>query len=474
MESIEKPIARLSEAAKWFVVAEELRALHVVTSTSLRIGALETIAAAEYVERNKRPFVVLEIPPDGEKAGWDLLAEELRADLTELRENFLAENPASQLLAPLPPPITSHTGIVRFGLELANALATVRKPLEGLVIVFAPVRVDDPSGWCDALATLLRPRELERARFVVVDLESDVSGPAFGSLGARLERCDARLDPEEARRDMDGMLEAMRTAPPDAAPSRRVGLAAPRETPPLRKNQPKPAPPEQLAAQLQQMGVAPAIANPTEMQTLRLLVLAAAQAMSRKDPLTATEQQRKAAELAERLGLEKQALQFEMMAGAYALQSSALKPAYAHFVRVRDKAEAKGYGDVAAQAQMSIATTLLLQKRRDEAIAAYAHAAVLAAKLGSPPLAIEGYRMAGQLLAEDNRLEEAATAFRRAIETAEALPPEARLGNTAPEAARALAKLCRTHGMTVQADALEAQAARLEAMPGENAEGAGE
>lgn len=99
----------------------------------------------------------------------------------------------------------------------------------------------------------------------------------------------------------------------------------------------------------------------------------------------------------------------------------------------------------------------------DDAVTAYAEAGQLGANHGAPIIAIEAYRMCGQLLASKGRLEEAGTAFRRALDTATHGGEDVMRNSTAMEAARELAKLGRKHGLTGQAESLEAQAAAIEA-----------
>jgi hypothetical protein len=80
-------------------------------------------------------------------------------------------------------------------------------------------------------------------------------------------------------------------------------------------------------------------------------------------------------------------------------------------------------------------------------------------------LAIDAYRMSGQLFAGQKRLEEATQVWRRALALAAQAEPAARLGSTAPDVARALADLCARHGLSAQATSLRAQAAALECPP---------
>ncbi len=80
MDSITQPLTRLVEAMQWFVLAKELRLLHVTTSPELRLAALEHIAAAEHHGDNHAPFFVVETPSSEGDDGWEGRAEELHAD----------------------------------------------------------------------------------------------------------------------------------------------------------------------------------------------------------------------------------------------------------------------------------------------------------------------------------------------------------------------------------------------------------
>jgi hypothetical protein len=69
------------------------------------------------------------------------------------------------------------------------------------------------------------------------------------------------------------------------------------------------------------------------------------------------------------------------------------------------------------------------------------------------------------------REQQAIAVWQRALEIADGVPAKDRAATSAPEVARALATVCRKHGLRAQADALDAQAAKLEEPPPEAAAG---
>jgi hypothetical protein len=84
---------------------------------------------------------------------------------------------------------------------------------------------------------------------------------------------------------------------------------------------------------------------------------------------------------------------------------------------------------------------------------------------GETVLAIESYRLCGQLLFTRNRIELTIHAWKKALELAEVAPPDVASASSAPVVARTLAEACRKHGLKKQAESFEAQAAAFEAPP---------
>jgi len=459
MDSILKPLEQVAEAAEWFVRTPELRAMHVLTNGAIRGAVLKHLCATEVLDFNTCPFFVLEAPTEPGDDGWALRSEELRGDW----ESLVASAGAS---CPLPPlwPAEGSAGVTQFSLELGRALAALRPPMTGLVIVLAPVWVRDRGRWCDDLAVLLRVKALAGARFVVVESDEPYSLPVFQKMGPLAERVDARVDTAALDADARASLDAIRAAGAGASGFQLVGGAGPAVTPPPRRGQPPALSSEQRAALAQELGLSPALFDPDSMKTLRVLVLSAAAAMRENNPAEAVRMQREARDFCVQHQLVREAVVNELVLAGYLLQAGLPERALEIFRAGRGRAEAAHLMDLAVQAQTAVASCFLLMKAPEEAAAEYAEAGRLGASAGAPApiLAIEAYRMCGQLLASRRNLEGAAAAFRRAIETGEAGGPEVKRSSTFVEAARQLATLCRKHGLIQQADSLDAQAAAVE------------
>ena len=458
MDSLVKPLEKVVEAAEWFVRTPALRVLHVVTSGLMRAPVLRHLTATELLEVNTCPFFVLEAPTEADDDGWALRTEELRADWEGLRDG--APNPEE--VAPLWPAHAEGLPLARFVLELGRGLGAVRPPMTGLVIVLAPVWVRDVPRWRSDLSTLLQLKQLSSARFVIVETEQPFSLPVIETLGPLAEHVDARIDDAQMRADAAAKVAAMRDAPPGATGYQLIGAAGPSVSPPPRTNQPPPLSPGQQQQLAQEAGVSPVMFQPDVMKELRVLILSAAGAMSEGDPPEAVRLQREARDFCARHGLIRETVVNELVLAGYVVQAGQSERALQIFGDARKRAEEAKLIEMAVQAQLAIGACLLVLKRTDDAAAAYAEAGQLGATAGAPILGIEAYRMCGQLLVSKGRLQEATLAFRRALGTAEAAGPEVQRNSTAPQAARALAAVCRKHGLEQQAESLDAQAAAME------------
>jgi tetratricopeptide (TPR) repeat protein len=461
MNSIAQPLTRLVEAMQWFVIARELRLLHVTTSPSLRLAALEHIAAAEHHGDNHAPFFVLETPTSRRDDGWEGRAEELHADYAELHTLLAEANEGISLPRVWAPP-RARSPRVRFGLEVGEALRRLTSPFDGLVLVLAPLEVQQPKRWVADLQVLLTLPELKKARFIVVETDGAHCAQLAKALGKQAERVDASVEEKAAREDMARMLASMASAPPGATGAWLTGAAGPRVAPPPRPGEARPLSTPQREELARQMNVAPALLDPEFQRTLRHKVFSAAHALREGKPVQAVQEQREARDLCLAAGLDREAVSLELVLGGYVLQAGQHAQALEIFRDARLRAEAHQLRVMAVQAQLAQASTLLVLQRTEDATLAYAEAGRLGMETPFPVLGIEGYRMCGQLLASAGKLSEAATAWRLALEAANKAPPDERRATSAPEAARQLAALCREQGLKTQAESLEAQAAWLE------------
>ncbi len=461
MDSLSQPLDRVTEAVEHFVRTPSLRCLYITTSQMLRLVVLETVTRGELLEVNTTPFFVLEAPTEPGDDGFSLRSDELRLDW-----RLLAESDPEQRMKPLWPEEEARAPLARFGLELGRAIGQLMPPMTGLTIVLAPVWVTDAVAFRAGLETLLRQRGLSRVRFIVVETDTRhaLALRDDAELSRAIEHVAAEMDESLLEAEARARLEAMKSAPTSARGLRRAGAAGPDVPPPRRIREPTPLSPEAAQAEASALGIPAAYLQPELLHELQVFVMSAALAAREKNYPEAVRLQREARDRADQLQLFREALIYELVLGGYLLQGGSAERALEIFGNAERRAEAQNLLDQRIQAIMASAATLVLLRRIDEAALRYAEAGSLGEHLKPPVLAIEAFRMCGQLAAGRGHLEQAATAFRRALAAAEASPGIGAL-TSAPEAARELAALCRKHGLLAQAQSLEAQAESLETQP---------
>jgi hypothetical protein len=440
-----------------------MRLLQITTTEPQRIGLLEHVAAAEHIGENACPFLFIEAPMTKEDDGWFIRRCEVRAQMEMLRARELA-HPEGAPVAEMPEDDDADTDLGRFCLTLAQAVKCCGAPIGGLVVVLTPMAMEDPLRWREEVAALVARPELSRVRWVIVDLQEPTCMDIARGLEKKARIVYARLDMKAVEADVDALLAGTETAPPGAGGLRLSGAAGPDEAPPKRYNA-QTTTPEQIEKLAAEAGVPPAVLQVEPMQKLRGMITGAARAMRKGDVFEAISKQREARAFCRTIGWRKGAVMMALLLGGYALQADAPKTASAIFMEARAEATDEGMAEQAAQAQMALAAGLLLERKEDEAARAFAEAGRLAESLGSSVMAIEGYRMCGQLCMARGDDKHAAQAFVRALECAGEAKPEEKALSSAPEAARALATICRSHELVPQADALEAQALAMEQRP---------
>ena len=463
MDAILAPLERVHDALSWFDAASEQRVLYLQTSAALRMPILQRLAAGEGQGRRRSPVVVLEAGVDEDDDGWATRADELIEELGAARGRAASAEPPL-VIGSFAVPAAGATPVASFARVLWTALTCVAPPLEGLLVVLAPVWVNDAAAWVATLHPLLTRPELAAARWVIVDPEDGPARAVAEALGPLAEVCDARIDPAASARDLAAMLSGMGAAPPGSSAARAAGMAGPREAPPRRIRQPPAPTPAQQAELMASVGLPAAFADADLMQRIRVGVLNAAEAMQAARAVDAVRLQREVRDLAAQAGLVRESVLFEIVLGTYALQGGAPAPALTAFDEAARRAVAASLPELAAQALLAKAGALLLARRPADAALAYAEAGRLAREK-APVLAIEAYRMAGTLLLQLRQDQQAIAVWQQALDLAGASAPAVRAASTAAEVARALAAVCRGHGLRTQADALVKQAEALEQPP---------
>jgi tetratricopeptide (TPR) repeat protein len=467
LEAYVRAIDRAREALRWFVAGPQPRLLHLRSTGSLREALLPEIDAAQENPESQRPFLFIESSFLGAgDDGWRSHAEELGQEYAALREEGAAQNPPIEL-PELPQAPSSVTDLAAFGARLESVTKSVGGRLPGVVIVLAPAAVLDVPLWVREVRLLVDAPALAALKWIVLDIceggTEALAQPAEGGV----ESTDALPDATAMGATMDALLAGMKSAPPGSEGHRLAGMAGPRQAPPPRKRQPSASAADRQALaqpELAPRGLAGA-ADGERMRELRIAVLEAARAFEQGRPSEGIQAQLRARDLAVQAGLFDNAALIELSLGAYLLQAGAPEQALSVIEQARERAEQAKAPGVVAQSYLSKAGTLLVLQRPEHAVDAYlAGGRAIESEEGvTSLLAVECYRLAGQVSLGMKRPEAALDAFGRAIAIASEAPADQRAASSAPMAARDLAALYREQGMRDRAEALEKQADEWEA-----------
>lgn len=458
MDSFAKPLRALAEDAAWFAREKALRLLHVVTSNDLRTAVLDVVMGQEFHADNHSPFLRLEDAYRAESRGWEERALRVREQHMARREAMAKEGHDLPLLPP--PPAEQGEPLTDFAVLLRQVVEARCTPLQGLVVVLAPTRLEDDREWQRELRLLLDAPRLADVRWVVVELDRSSLGPIVEALGPRALSNTCQVDEGALQEELARMLDAAGGASPEAPGPAQAGAAWPRGVvPPPRKGKPNPSP-AQVEAALREAGVSPGLAGEGGRQ-LRQKLLLAAQAL-RQRKVEAIRLQREARNLCLQAGLSRESVLMELMLASYLTHLGQPANALEQYETAFLRAQQEKLPQLAAQAQFAIGALHFLAKKPELAATAYVRGAECARAADVALLAIEGYRLAGQVLADLGRESLATQAWRSALAVAEKAPAEEAKASSGAETARALAALCRKHGLTAQALSLELQSLRLE------------
>jgi tetratricopeptide (TPR) repeat protein len=457
MESYAAPIRALAEEFKWFVRAKEVRCFHITTETDLRKAVVTMAAAQEMHPENRAPFFLLEDAFVSEDDGWSLRVDRVRAHHGERQKAFAKDK---VVLADLEARPETGTTVGDFAQQLVQVLNTRVEWNDGLVVILAPTQVSDAVTWSAAVEALVAAPALSAVRWMMIDLESPTLGPWVEALGVAAMRTRCAVDAGAAQKEFGDMLDTMEAVPEGVSGPARMGAAWPKGVvPPSRVEYPVVTQAE-LEATLAQAGVAvPAAAKVG--QTLGLKVLRASQAMRQRRDADAVRLQREARDLCLENGLIRDGVVMELILASFLVAMERRDEALSMYTQSIARADERSFVDLSAQGHMAMASLYALARRRDDAYNSYYLAAQKAQEADLKILAIEGWRMAGQIRFEAHDHEGAAKLWRHALAVVEEAPlPEAK-ASSAAEVATSLAALCRSQGLDAQARVLDAKAAEL-------------
>jgi tetratricopeptide (TPR) repeat protein len=450
---------KLLEDGAWFTRAKEVRLLVVRTSSDIRKTALRVLAGLEFLPDNRSAWVIIPDAHTASDPGWQVRANRLMAHWEERRKAFLENERIEMPEARIGQTLPEDRSWPRNSLPIspmrdacAAVIAALRPPLEGFVIVLVPTTVANLKAMSSEIEALAVDPTLAACRWVWV-LDADKPWPdvldQVGELGLR---CECIPDPEQQKKDFAAML---------ASPPTMIGRAGPRGvTPPRRINDPPPMPPEERAAALRAAGVNPEYCE--KAPELQRLILGAAVAMKNGDGADAVRQQEAAGDLALSLQVFDVAVLCRVALGSYLTALGRRDEALQVLNQAAALAREHGLALQEAQAHLGAGLLLSLAKRYLEAADEYAVCARCAEEAKVPVLAIESWRMSGQVSLQARDREKAALGFREAIRVAEASEVETVQDSTASESARKLAEIYDRLDMPDQAESLRAEAEAME------------
>lgn len=452
MQSISEPLAQLHDDLGWFVRAREISLMVVHCSAELRGPIVDLLPRYEFHHDNRGAWIVLEDAHTRSDDGWVVRTNRLEQHWdrrrTAAREDGLE-------LAPLVTEPRPRRGREAFATTCNAVASALRPPLVEATVVLAPTIIDDARAFTADIDRILGG-SVPAVRLIVV-AHDDRPGLAdlVRSLGPRGLVCRCAVDGAQQHRDLHALLASGETH------RERFGMAGPTGVSPPGV-EPTATDTTARDAALRQAGIDPAYLE--QAPRLRQHVFTAALAMKDGDGATAVAHQRSAAMIAAALGLGQIEVICRITLASYLSGSGHRAAAISELEAVSVHATAVGLTSSVGQAQLALGLLHALGRDHVAAVRAYTRAAQATEQAGDTLLAVECWRLAGQLSLEAGHTTSAIASFQRAIALAENTDAPLARHSSAGEAARRLAKLCRQRGLQAHADSLEAQADRLEAV----------
>ncbi len=425
------------------------KCFHVTVDERSREGILATWYACMEKMPEGHLFFVLQGPAFGAR-GWDLRADELYAQYEFLRKELACGGRVIPALGnDVQPQIGNPRGLARFSTILGRVEAGLRFRPSSLVIVFVPIEDSsrDPR-WAPDLRMLIEgTRTLTRLRFAITELAPGGAGELATALRAR--KTSVLLDPSLIRDRMVERLRAQASAPAGATGFRVTGAAGPKVAPPLRRGHQKTSPsPEVLASADAEMRF---MLDSNAQETLRRSSSLALACAAEGNMRGAVEAQSAVIAACESAQAPKSMVSNMLLLGLFRAALGETREAREVCERARELAHANDAPELGRKALLFMASIELAAQHHLEASVLYRKLATEAHEVGDALMAIEGLRACGEALISGDRMSDAVTIFREALDIAKTADRMQAKLSAAPSLAKALASMCRTRGLSEQA-----------------------
>lgn len=443
--SLTQPLEQLADAVQRFVRCEGLRLLCVEVDPRLRAAAVSVAMAAEHLADNRSPLVALDLPPcEDVDASWEQATDALRAVHESLRE-------AGAPLAPLAERPMRAQGSASLAAQLLQCLGTVRAPAQGLLYLWVPAPSPVDPMWLRRVGETIGNARLAAAKFIVL------LPPA-----AEIEPWIATLEPASAMHHVCVVDEARAIAELEAeidAEARLgpgIGGAWPAAARPPRRRwlaMGSPTSPSIAADARDDAGPGASVVDPVVAANdggapagdldarLRLHVKRAALASRRGDGPEAVGQQAAARDLCIAAQRTREAVDMELVLGAYLVQLGQSSLAVAAFTQAAARATEAGLWGLAAQGHLAAAATHERTDAPAPALVSYRHAIAAAMEGREVALVFRAYWEASRVALRLELDYDAVALLGDAFVYSESLEPEAMRGTRAKDVIAELSRL---------------------------------
>lgn len=404
--SITQPLERLGDAVQRFVRSDGLRLLCVEVDAAVREGAVMIAMAAEHLADNRSPLVPVRLPGCRDVDGaWEQATDMLRQTHEELRE-------AGAPLAPLAERPLRSQGSASLAAQLLQCLGTVRAPAQGLLYLWLPTPTAFEPAWLGRVGDMLGSPRLAAAKSIVL-LPRDPGVTAWhGALAPEIaagvmhhvcevERAVAIAE-LAAEIDAESRMGVGKAGawPAAARPPARPWLRSPAPAP-AGEAPPAPAAPEVAAAAAIEAAVVEPAANDAPTASvdarLRLHLKRAVLAQRREDGPTAVSEQAAARDLCIAHDRMREAVDMELVLGAYLVEFGQAALAIEAFERAAARASTAELWRLAALAHLAAAATHDRSDAAAAALASHRHAIAAATNGRELDLLFRAYWEAGRI-----------------------------------------------------------------------------
>lgn len=469
MQSYSDPLNRLFEDCAWFSRAHEVRLLIIRASDELRSSVLKLLPGFECHADNFSPWIIFEDAYTKENDGWIFRSNRLTEDWEIRRKAFAKEGivlgevtalnieEEQDIRTSILPMLGFNNHEIKpldiFFHTVKLVLNAIQKPLDGLVVVLAPGIIEKPKKFFKEFSGLIDNHDIEQCRFIIVINEQTPFPQDYIEKNNEYAMvCDCTIDQEQKSKDIKSIIESTGSD---------IGAWPQGVKPPKRINDIQSESTDEMDKILKESGINPQYLDLAP--KIQKLVFGAAMAMSEGDADKGIKQQTEARDLAMKLEMHELTVILQITLANYLSACKLYNEALEHLQDAVSYSETHELPKAKSQAHLASGLLFGIVKQYDYASIEYVESARAAEIAKIEMLAIESWRLAGQMAMKARNRKDAIAYFKESIRVTQGTEADVVKMSSASEAARQLAKLLMKRGMVEQAQSLYDDADHMEA-----------